>query len=150
MAMQYRLSTLMVVVAWVGLTCLALRQPSVYWSWPIAALSFMAMGAMVPAIVYAGGRGRAFAVGFLAFGVAYYISMWNATPGNEMDIVLPLYERVHGPRVQPGGFFGPGAPRTTQYMAFAEIFHRSLTVLFGCIGGAIGETLYAWQPRDRR
>src|SRR5262245_21562855 len=81
--MRYRLSTLLVAMAWVGLVCLALRSPSYWWSGVMFALLVLSLLTSVLVVIYRSGTSRAMAIGFLIF-TAGYLSVergyWPATP----------------------------------------------------------------------
>jgi hypothetical protein len=77
---QFSLFTLLVAMTCVGLGCVALSSPSELWTGLVFVL---AVGSLLVAglcIVYRDGRARAFAVGFVIFGTAYFLVSQGDTP----------------------------------------------------------------------
>jgi len=77
---QFSLGTLLIAMTGAALTLIALRNPNELWGGIIfvAAAGSLLVAALV--IVYRTGRTRAFAVGFLIFGAAYWWISFNDTP----------------------------------------------------------------------
>jgi hypothetical protein len=101
---QFSLFTLLVAMTGVGLACVALVSPSQLWTGLVFVL---AVGSLLLAglcIVYRDGRTRAFAVGFVIFGTAYFLVSMGDTPDvPDAPTQLPttrwgiaLYRLVHG------------------------------------------------------
>src|SRR5262245_15366850 len=105
---QFSLGTLLVAIAWVAVTCVALRTANEAWA---GAASIAAIGALLFAvlvIVYRTGRMRAFAVGFVVFGTGYlFVSSVDTPDVADAHCQLPttrwaigLYTLMHGNNVQ--------------------------------------------------
>ena len=105
---QFSLFTLLVAMTCVGLACVALASPNELWTGLVFTL---AVGSLLVAglcIVYRDGRARAFAVGFVIFGTAYFLVSQGDTPDvPEARTTLPttrwgiaLYALLHGEQVR--------------------------------------------------
>jgi hypothetical protein len=117
---QFTLAALLAVMAWVGLICLALKQPTPFWTGAYFVLTVLALLFCVLVAIYRTGRTRAAAVGFLVFSVGYLAclalyagSLDAALLGNRTPIGGAagwLFDRLHPPiQVQaPAGPAGMG------------------------------------------
>src|SRR5215510_8384127 len=100
--MRYRLRTLLIVLTWAGLVCMALRSPTGFWSLMIFEVTLLAILSSVLVTIYRQGRTRAFAVGFLVFAAAYFLHAFfiplsdssTGHPGTRM--LVALYKSIHG------------------------------------------------------
>jgi hypothetical protein len=116
---QFTLATLLITMAWVGFLCLALRQPTAFWLGLMFLLTLLIMLVSVLVVVYRTGRARAFATGFLVFGVGY-LTCLTLVAGGLSDVMLRgwtpvqgasvwLFDRLHPPKVVPAtAAMGPG------------------------------------------
>ncbi len=115
---QFTLATLLITMAWVGFLCLALRQPTAFWLGAMFLLTLLIMLVSVLVAVYRTGRARAFAIGFLVFGVGY-LACLTLVAGGLSDLLLRgwtpvqgasvwLFDRLHPPKVVPATAMGPG------------------------------------------
>jgi hypothetical protein len=138
--MRYSLRTLLLVLSWMGLACLAMRAPTAFLAGPISFVTLAAISTSLLVIVYRRGRTRAFAVGFLAFAASYYF-LNVVRAGTVLDIGPMLYERIHGVKRDVGQF-------DTKYWAFLEVFHCTLAIVAGLVGGAIAQILYTDKTQD--
>jgi hypothetical protein len=77
---QFSLGTLLLEMSWIALVCMALRSPSELWSALIFIVAFGSLLVAALCIVYRTGRTRAFAVGFVIFGVTYWLISLSDTP----------------------------------------------------------------------
>jgi len=123
---QFTLASLLVAMAWVGLICVALARPTELWSAATFLLTLLLILGSVLVAIYRSGRTRAFALGFLVFGVGYLACLslvagsltaalrqgWTPVAGASGW----LFDRLHPPTVVqqpgpgPGGTSGPGMP----------------------------------------
>src|SRR5262245_24353077 len=143
---QYRLRTLLIVLAWVGLVCVAMRSPTPFWSLAIFEVTFLAILSSALVATYRQGRTRAFALGFLVFAAAYFLMALLRPPaesnGHPATAMLSaLYESIHGQwsRRDQGG------RHITEFM---RIVNNSSAVLAGLLGGVLGQILYAAPQKD--
>src|SRR5581483_3609138 len=86
---QFRVATLLALIAWAGIICLGLRTPMRLWSGVIGVLTFLIVLTAVIVAVYRRGAQRALAVGFVLFCVGYltYLALLSGslTSGLESD-----------------------------------------------------------------
>lgn len=115
---QFSLFTLLVAMTGVGLASVALANPSELWSGLVFVLSLGALLVAGLCIAYRDGRARAFSVGFVVFGTAYFLVSLGDTPDvPEAHTTLPttrwgiaLYSLLHGENVQSSTTVGPLQP----------------------------------------
>jgi len=111
-------------MAWVAISCVALRAPTVLWSGIVFCMTLILLAMALLAIIYRRRRFRAFGVGFVVVGLAYavclFLSEHNFTatglsPQSEIPttrLARWLFEKLHSQSVQtvtvPAGSFGGG------------------------------------------
>jgi len=144
--MRYRLRTLLIVLAWVGLVCVGLRSCTSFWSWTHSAIEMMALATSILFIVYRAGRSRAFAVGFLVFGAAFtafaLVNGGGRIPnGMAASPARILYELIYGDwsKREMGG---------AHFESFLEIVHSSSAVALGVLGGMIAQMIHAAPQKE--
>src|SRR5262245_124627 len=69
---QFSLLTLLIAMSGVALVCLALRSPNELWATAVFAVAAGGLSLAALAAIYRDGRTRAFALGFLVVGAAYW------------------------------------------------------------------------------
>jgi hypothetical protein len=119
---QFSLFTLLVAMTCVGLACVALVSPSELWRGITFILAVGSLPVAGLCIVYRQGRTRAFAVGFVIFGTAYFLVSLGDTPDvPDAHSTLPttrwgiaLYSIMHGDNVQTTTTVGPLMPAPWQ------------------------------------
>ena len=124
---QFNLATLLLVTAWIAVTCVALRTPTVAWAGAIFCLALLALATSLLATIYRTEASRAFAVGFLVCGLGYATCLFfvehKFTGQFEAPAAMPttrmaewLFTKLHSNSVQtitvpaggPGGGMGGG------------------------------------------
>ena len=145
--MRYRLRTLLIVLTWIGLACLALRTPTQLWSVAFTYSTLLAFLISVLVIIYRRGRMRAFAAGFLLFGVsslAFTIGggwLGMTASGDPLSYLAEMpYRQIHGDPTARGHDW-------SQYIEFLAIIRYGSAFLMGVLGGVIAQMLYA-PPRE--
>jgi hypothetical protein len=73
--LQFTLAALLAAMTFVALLCVGLATPTRFWSETILLAVLVALLTSVLAIVYRGGRTRAFAVGFLVFTLGFLAAL---------------------------------------------------------------------------
>jgi hypothetical protein len=115
---QFSLFTLLVAMTCVGLACVALISPGELWKGLVFVLAAGSLLVAGLCIVYRDGRSRAFAVGFVIFGLAYFFLSLGDTPdAPDMNPNLPttrwgiaLYTLMHGESVRTTTVVGAYLP----------------------------------------
>jgi hypothetical protein len=150
--MRYRLSTLLVAMAWVGLVCLALRSPSWLLSSVMFAILVLALLTAALLAIYRTGQSRALAVGFLIFTVGYLIVDRGYWPAGKPGMHVPtaslaawLFTALHG---DVNANFTPELHERSN--SFSAICTTSVAVIVGVLGGIIAQALYRTRPTDRQ
>ena len=150
--MRYRLSTLLVAMAWVGLVSLALRSPSWFLSSVMFAIVVLGLLTAVLVAIYRTGQPRAMAVGFLVFTVGYLIVDRGYWPAGKPGMHLPtgnlaawLFTLLHG---DLNVNFTPALHERSKN--FSAICTTSVAVIVGVLGGIIAQALYRTRPTDRQ
>jgi hypothetical protein len=103
---QFSLVTLLVVMGWVAVVCIAMRTPTPLWSGISFTLTLAIVLTSLLATIYRYGRQRAFAAGFLLFSVAYagclYFMEVQLHQGRNNGVEMPtsrasnwLYQQLH-------------------------------------------------------
>jgi hypothetical protein len=118
---QFNLATLLVVMAWIAVSCVALRTPTAAWSGAIFCLTLLALATSLLAVIYRTEGSRAFAVGFLVCGLGYATCLFvvehqfTAAPliqAPSTRLALWLFVKLHANNVQtvtvPAGGMGGG------------------------------------------
>src|SRR5215217_7641227 len=75
--LQFTLAAMLAATTWVALLCVALATPTRFWSETMIVMVLVAVLTSVLAIVYRGGRTRAFAVGFLVFTLGFLAALMS-------------------------------------------------------------------------
>jgi hypothetical protein len=156
---QFRLGTLLVAMAWVGLVSLALRTPTVFWSGVIAAFTLLAVLLAVLVVIYRTGRTRATAIGFLVFCVGYlaYLGLLDGTLSAGLSSTttptgtafMRLFEIVHPDIIEErtdenGNVIATFMrQRTYNLNDFISICNHALACLLGLAGAIAAQVLYA-------
>jgi hypothetical protein len=97
-ALQFRLATLLIAMAWAGLVSLGLRTPNALLSGVIAVLTLLTVLMAILFVIYRTGRTRAMAIGFLVFCVGYlaYLAILAGTLSAGLrDLDTPVGEAFH-------------------------------------------------------
>jgi hypothetical protein len=68
---QFSLGTLLAMMGWIAVMCIALKTPTPVWTAIAFLLAFAASVASLLGVVMLTGRQRAFAIGYLAFSFGY-------------------------------------------------------------------------------
>lgn len=118
---QFNLATLLIVMAWIAVSCVALRTPTAAWSGAIFCLTLLALATSLLAVIYRTEGSRAFAVGFLVCGLGYATCLFvvehqfTAAPliqAPTTRLSFWLFEKLHANNVQtvtvPAGGMGGG------------------------------------------
>lgn len=174
-AFQFRIATLLIVMAWAGLMSLGLRTPTPLWSGVITVLTLLTVLIATLVVIYRTGRTRAMAIGFLVFSGGFLIDLAilagtlssglssDTTPTGRVFEVL--FTSIHpaqkiftggfgggegGMAGMPGGF---GGGTTTMYNPFdrddfISICNQSFACLLGILGAVVAQVLYATRPRE--
>ena len=150
--MRYRLSTLLVAMAWVGLVSLALRSPSWFLSSVMFAIVVLGLLTAVLVAIYRTGQPRAMAVGFLVFTAGYLLVDRGYWPAGKPGMHLPtasladwLFTVLH---VDLNANFTPALHERS--MSFSAICTASVAIVVGLLGGTIAQSLYRPRPTDRQ
>jgi hypothetical protein len=136
--MRYRLRTLLIVLAWIGAACLALRTPTAMWSFAAFISLVLALLTSALVIIYRRGPVRAFTIGFLMFGCSLLILLFLPSVGRlsaagGIDVIADLmYKHIHGQ-----------VTAIHHLMAFEAIIHSLFVILFGLMGGVIAQLVHA-------
>jgi len=155
---QFRLATLLIAMAWVGLICLAVRTPTIFWSVVVAFLTLLTVLLAVLVAIYRIGRTRAAAVGFLVLCLGYiaYLTMLEGSLGGGLKSYSTpsgasfhaLFLAIHPDREATitDEFGTPKRvplPRDYDLYVFISICNQALASLFGITGAVIAQILYA-------
>lgn len=161
---QFRLVTLLAAMVWVGLVCLALRTPTIFWSVVVAFLTLLTVLLAVLVAIYRTGRTRAAAVGFLVLCLGYiaYLTMLEGSLGGGLKSYNTpsgtsfhaLFLIIHPDREETitsefGGLKRVPLPREYDLYVFISICNQAIATLLGLLGAAIAQILYATR-RDER
>jgi hypothetical protein len=160
---QFRITTLLVATAGVGLVCAGLTSPNIWWEAAICGAALLSIFFVALISVYRKGNTKAIALGYLIFCGGYLVyydvprptqsaiwSGWGTARWSWTDSApLALYQLMHGDPVPPtpstGSIISP--PRPSVFV-FVAIFHHALASLLGVLGAIIAKLLYATQRRE--
>jgi len=141
--MRFRLRTLLIVLAWVGLVCVAVRQPTWYWALAVFFSAAIALATSALAIIYRRGQTRAFAVGFLLLGGSIFVLLLLPTDsrlspkGNVDQIGMLLFQQIH-----------PQAKDLAPLFGLHTIVNSVVVILLGVMGGAIAQVIHAAPQKE--
>lgn len=155
-AFQFRIPTLLIAMAWVGLLSVGLGTPGPLWSGIASVVLLFAVLTSALVVIFRDGRTRAVAIGFVVF-CGSWILISGMPP--ESSSILRSINRASGglyvvmnPSVKGSpNFRQPFADPFDPYPAppdFANVCNIALASLAGVAGATIAQALYATRRRD--
>jgi len=143
---QFTLGTLLLVTAWAGLICVAVRDATEFWTVMVFLATFVFVFTNALACIYRTDARRAFAVGFLLFSVGYVVCI-TVLPGS---LILPFWwDRQVSPLVTWLSSHVRTPSPGSRIENFQAMCHLVLATALGLLGGLIGRFLYAASGRTR-
>jgi hypothetical protein len=152
--MQYRLRTLLIVIAWIGLMLVALRAPTEFWSAVIEATTFLAVATAALVVIYRTGVTRAMGVGFLIFSTGWLaynlVVMFTFRSSTWLDLQNPITKWLYAlfTHLHPESFDGNYKPSEYNVDVFIAIAIYSLANVVGVVGAIIAQLLYATRKQE--
>ena len=145
---QFSLGTLLLLMTWLAVVCIALSRPSAWWSGFVAFVNILAILSAALVAIYAPGSARAFAVGFVLFGGGYYyclhrlgeysphISIVKEPTRSALDWVHEAHVRQfrRGPARSPLDEF------VDTYNYSVEVVQSASIMLFAVLGGLLARS----------
>jgi hypothetical protein len=153
---QFRLGSLLILVALSGVACLGFKAPTAFWEAVVGFATSLAILSAILFIIYRSGLTRAMAVGFVVFSAGYLICSrhyghsqflfwpfpWNGELGFPDSAPVLLYQIMHNEQALAIRLNSSPPP---ELIRFISIFHHTLACLFGLVGSAAAQMLYATQ-----
>jgi hypothetical protein len=151
--LQFRLGTLLLATAWVGLVCLAVRAPTTLMAHLALGMAALMTLTAVLVAIYRSGQVRAAALGFAIFcgGFGYptgqaHISLELAIGRGATDAFSILADAIHGASKFQDDLIvydGSGYRGPYRHQDFIAICNCAVATLLGVLGGFIAQALYA-------
>jgi len=153
---QFRVATLLALIAWAGMICLGLRTPMRLWSGVIGLLTLLVVLTAVIVAIYRRRAQRAMAVGFVLFCVGYltYLGLLSGslTNGLESDWIPigsafgAIFEKIHLDDLSR--LNGINSPYYVNRTEFITICNYAAASVLGIVGAAVAQALDATRPRN--
>jgi hypothetical protein len=137
--LQFTIGTLLLMMAWVGLICVAVRNSTEFWTLMVFLATFVLVFTSALACVYGTGPRRALALGFLLFSVGYVLCV-TMLPGS---LVLPFWwDKQASPLVKWLSSQVRTPTPSSHIVKFQAVCHLVLATVLGLLGGLIGRFVY--------
>jgi len=153
---QFRVTTLLALIAWAGTICIGLRTPMRLWSGLIGLLTLLIVLTAVIVAIYRRRAQRAMAVGFVLFCVGYLTYMGllsgSLSSGLESDWIPigsafgAIFEKIHLDDVSH--LNGINSPYYVNRTEFITVCNYATASVLGIVGAAVAQALYATRPRN--
>jgi hypothetical protein len=153
-AFQFRIATLLILMAWTGLVGAALHNPTRQWSGAIGVLTLIFLLISTLFTVYRKGQMRAVAFGFLLFCAGYLLYLMalsgTLTQGLESDWTPSggafgaLFENIHrnDENARDQSMLNPDYPYYFR-SEFVAVCNHAVACVLGLFGAIVAQILYA-------